>query len=97
MWKINRIFTSGTNNIITDMAKIRGITDEMLTNPIADIHRYEFIIREGTQYDVAERLMKENYRIVYCNYWNDEDEKNGRRLTYSIDRKDIADRKGFSN
>ena len=97
MWKINRIFTSGTNNIITDMAKIRGITDEMLTNPIADIHRYEFIIREGTQYDVAERLMKENYRIVYCNYWNDEDEKNGRQLTYSIDRKDITDRKGFSN
>ena len=97
MWKINRIFTSETNNIITDMAKIRGITDEMLTNPIADIHRYEFIIREGTQYDVAERLMKENYRIVYCNYWNDEDEKNGRQLTYSIDRKDITDRKGFSN
>ena len=79
------------------MAKIRGITDEMLTNPIADIHRYEFIIREGTQYDVAEKLMKENYRIVYCNYWNDEDEKNGRQLTYSIDRKDIADRKEFSN
>ena len=69
----------------------------MLTNPIADIHRYEFIIREGTQYDVAERLMKENYRIVYCNYWNDEDDKNGRQLTYSIDRKDIADRKGLSN
>ena len=42
------------------MAKIRGITDEMLTNLIADIHRYEFIIREGTQYEFAERLMKEN-------------------------------------
>lgn len=75
------------------MAKIRGITDEMLTNPIADIHRYEFIIREGTQYEFAERLMKENYRIVYCNYWNDEDEKKGGQLTYSIDRQDIVNRK----
>ena len=80
-------------NTKTDMAKLRGITDEMLTRADADIRQYEFIIKEGTQYEVAERLMKNNYRIIYCNYWNDADEKAGGQLTYSIDRQDIANMK----
>lgn len=75
----------------TIMAKIRGITDEMLTKPTADIRAYEFHIEEGTEYAVAERLMREHYNIIYCNYWNDADERANGQLTYSIDRNDIAD------
>ena len=72
------------------MAKIRGITDEMLTKPTADIRAYEFQIEEGTEYAVAERLMNEHSNIIYCNYWNDADDMGGGQLTYSIDRNDIA-------
>lgn len=74
----------------TIMAKIMGITDEMLTKPFVDIHAYEFQIEEGTEHAVAERLMKEHSNIIYCNYWNDADERGEGRLTYSIDRNDIA-------
>ena len=76
---------------LTIMAKIRGITDEMLTKPFVDIYAYEFQIEEGTEYAVAERLMNENSHIIYCNYWNDADERARGQLTYSIDRNDIAD------
>ena len=75
------------------MAKLRPITAEMLSNPLEDILRLETEIEEGTQYETAERLMNENSDIIYCNYWDDADALNGGQLTYSIDRKDIANRK----
>lgn len=75
------------------MAKLRPITAEMLTCPLENLRQYEIEIQDGTQYEAAERLMNDNYAIIYCNYWSDEDEKKGGQLTYSIDRKDIANRK----
>lgn len=70
------------------MAKLRGITKEMLSSVDADIHEYEVSIKEGEQYRMANALLAENPDIVYFNYWDDEDEKYGGQLTYSINRED---------
>ena len=75
------------------MAKLRKVTADLLLRPIEDVSRYDIKIEQGTQYEVAEKLMAEDYTIIFCNYWDDEDEKKGGQMTYSIDRKDIADRK----
>ena len=75
------------------MAKLRKVTHDLLTRPSEDLSRYDIKIEEGTQYEVAEKLMAEDYTIIYCNYWNDADEKAGGQLTYSINRQDIANRK----
>ncbi len=70
------------------MAKVRGITKQMLTDVKADIRKYEVLCKQGEQHNVAEKLMQENPNILYCNYWNDKDLEWGGQLTYSITRED---------
>ena len=71
------------------MAKLRGITKEIMTNVNANLREYEIIINEGEQYEKADELMKKFPNIIYVNYWDDEDMQGGGQLTYSITREDI--------
>ena len=68
------------------MAKVRGITKHMLTDVKANIRKYEYHIEDGTQYTIAQQLMKDHKDILYCYYWDDIDEKNHGGYTYPIER-----------
>lgn len=73
------------------MAKLRPVTHQALTDPKYIIDSRDIQIKEGEQYEVAERLFNEHPEILYFNYWDDEE--GNRMMDYSIDREDVKLRK----
>lgn len=71
------------------MGMLRPITKEKLTDVRADVHKGEVIVEEGKEYEMADRLFKENPNIIFFYYWNDSDLIGNQFYTYPIDRDDI--------
>ena len=71
------------------MAKLRPITHQALTDVKYDIKSRDITIKEGEQYEVAERLFNEDPSIIYFNYWSDADLEENGFYTYPIERADI--------
>ena len=76
------------------MAKLRGITNSMMSDVKADIHKYEMATTSDTKYTDAYKLMKTHSEIRYCNYWSDESMAKGNgMMDYSITMEDAINGK----
>ena len=71
------------------MGMLRPITKEKLTDVRADIHKGEVIVGQGKEYEMADKLFKENPNIIFFYYWNDSDLASECFYTYPIERKDV--------
>jgi len=73
-----------------NMALLRIITKQALTDPKYNIHDGDIEVKEGQQYIVASFYFSKRKDILYFNYWSDASRESGNgMMDYSITREDV--------